>query len=83
MDLCLCRSIEVKEMSKTLEFKIFCLESYKSAHNINGASALDVFNKYGVFDYIESFYDVLHSTGQQYIAQDIDLFIKARQPAES
>jgi len=83
MDLRLCRSIEVKEMSKTLEFKIFCLESYKSAHNMNGVSVLDVFNKYGVFDYIESFYDVLHSTGQQYITRDIDLFIKARQSAES
>jgi len=73
----------VKEMNKTLEFKIFCLESYKSAHNINGASALDVFNKYGVLDYIESFYDVLHSAGQQSITRDIDLFIKARQSAES
>jgi len=73
----------VKEMSKTLEFKIFCLESYKSTHNMNGVSVLDVFNKYGVFDYIESFYDVLHSTGQQYIVEDIDLFMKARQPAES
>jgi len=83
MDFRLCRSIEVKEMSKTLEFKIFCLESYKSAHNMNGVSVLDVFNKYGVFDYIESFYDVLHSTGQQYITRDINLFIKARQLAES
>ena len=70
-------------MSKTLEFKIFCLESYKSAHNMNGVSVLDVFTKYGVFDYIESFYDLLHSTGQQYITRDIDLFIKARQSAES
>lgn len=68
-------------MSKILELKIFCLESYKSAHNMNGVSALDVFNKYGVFDYIESFYDVLHSTGQQYIVEDIELFMKARQPA--
>ena len=70
-------------MSKTLEFKIFCLESYKSTHHMNGVSVLDVFNKYGVFDYIESFYDVLHSTGQQYIVEDIDLFMKARQPTEA
>ena len=74
---------EETKMSKTLEFKIFCLESYKTAHNMNGVSVLDVFNKYSVFDYIEAFYDVLHSTGQQYIVEDIDLFMKARQPAES
>jgi len=50
---------------------------------MDGVSVLDIFNKYGVFDYLESFYDVLHSTGQQYIVEDIDLFMKARQPAES
>jgi len=50
---------------------------------MNGVSVLDVFNKYNVFDYIESFYDVLHSTGQQYIVEDIDLFMKARKSAES
>ncbi|WP_444645481.1 DUF3791 domain-containing protein [Caproiciproducens sp. R1] len=67
-------------MSGTVEFKVFCLEAYKNAHQINGAAALDAFHKYGVFDYINSFYDVLHSTGQQYIVEDIDLYIKARQP---
>jgi len=69
-------------MSKTLEFMVFCLESYKTAHNLGGASALAVFDKYGVFEYLTSFYDVLHSTGQQYIVQDIDLFIRARQPEQ-
>ena len=67
-------------MSHTMEFKIFCLESYKTAHGLNGSSVIDIFTKYDVFDYITSFYDVLHSTGQQYIVEDIDLFIKARQP---
>jgi len=61
-----------------MEFKIFCLESYKTAHGLNGVSVIDIFKKYDVFDYITSFYDVLHSTGQQYIVEDIDLFIKAR-----
>jgi len=32
-------------------------------------------------DYLGSFYDVLHSFGDQYLVEDIDLFIEARQPA--
>lgn len=67
-------------MSKTVEFKVFCLEAYKNAHQLNGAAVLELFKKNGVFDYISSFYDVLHSTGQQYIVDDIDLYIRARQP---
>lgn len=67
-------------MSRTVEFKVFCLEAYKNVHQMDGATALDTFKRYGVFDYISSFYDVLHSTGLQYIVEDIDLYIKARQP---
>ena len=65
-------------MSKTLEFKVFCLESYKQANNLTGAYTANLFKKYGVFDYISSFYDVLHSTGERYIAEDIGEFLEAR-----
>lgn len=66
-------------MDKTIDFKIFCMESYKQAHNLTGKATLKVFNEYKVLDYIKSFYDVLHSTGQDYIVKDIDMYIKARQ----
>ncbi|HEY5587144.1 MAG TPA: DUF3791 domain-containing protein [Ruminiclostridium sp.] len=62
-----------------MDFTVFCLESYKQAHHITGKATLKVFNDYKVFDYIESFYDVLHSTGQGYIAEDIDIYIKSRE----
>lgn len=66
-------------MNKTIDFTIFCLESYKQAHKICGKAALKVFNANKVFDYINSFYDVLHSTGQDYIVKDIDEYINSRQ----
>jgi hypothetical protein len=66
-------------MSKTLQFKVFCVEQYKNEHQITGAQAVSTFKTYGVFDYIGAFYDVLHSTGGKYIVEDIDLFIAARQ----
>jgi hypothetical protein len=66
-------------MDKLLEFKVFCLESYKAVHNLSGQAAYDIFNKYRVFDYISSCFDVLHSTGRLYIVSDIDDYIAHRQ----
>ena len=62
-------------MDKLLDFKVFCLENYKTVHNLAGKAALDIFQKYGVFNYITSCYDVLHSNGRLYIINDIDEYI--------
>ena len=66
-------------MSKTLAFKTFCLEQYKAAHEMSGIEAVKQFWDYGVFEYLNTCYDVLHGTGVNYIIQDIDAFIAARQ----
>lgn len=65
-------------MDKTIDFTVFCLESYKQAHKLTGRAALQVFNDNKVFDYIKSFYDVLHSTWQDYTVEDIDMYINSR-----
>lgn len=65
-------------MSETLKFKAFCLEQYKHEHNISGEQVIDLFNQYNVLNYLESFYDVLHTTGAKYIVEDIDLYIQSR-----
>lgn len=65
-------------MSKEGQFIIFCMESYKTHKSLTGREVLELFQKYGVFEYIREFYDVLHTTGYQYINQDIDLYLKAR-----
>ena len=65
-------------MSQETNFAIFCLESYKVRRSLTGKQAVELFEKYGVFDYIREFYDVLHTTGYQYINHDIDLYLKAR-----
>ena len=69
-------------MSDTAHFKVFCLERYKSEHNLKGKDAFRLFKEYGVLDYLGSFYDVLHTFSDKYIVQDIDLFIEARQPVQ-
>jgi hypothetical protein len=42
---------------------------------------MELFKKYGVLQYLEECYDVLHTTGRDYLVEDIDLFIKARKTA--
>ncbi|MGN1113116.1 MAG: DUF3791 domain-containing protein [Acutalibacteraceae bacterium] len=65
-------------MSKEAEFAIFCLENYKVYRSMTGKEAALLFEKYGVFDYIREFYDVLHTTGSRYINNDIDLYLESR-----
>ena len=66
-------------MSETIRFKVFCLEQFKNAHSLSGRDAMEQFKQYGVLEYINSFFDVLHSYGGKYIVQDIDMFIESRQ----
>ena len=65
-------------MSKEMSFAIFCLENYKLHRNLTGQETSTLFERYGVFDYIREFYDVLHSTGHNYINNDIDIYLHAR-----
>jgi len=66
-------------MPEIVRFKVFCLERYKHTHGLKGYEALNLFKQYGVLDYLGSFYDVLHTFGDNYIVEDIDEFISARQ----
>jgi len=65
-------------MSKEARFSVFCMESYKVYKGLTGKQVAELFSQYGVFDYIREFYDVLHTTGYQYINHDIDIYLKAR-----
>ena len=65
-------------MSKTLKFKTYCIEAYKFAKGMKGREVVELFVKYGVLDYLNEFFEVLHSTSISYIVDDIDTFIKAR-----
>lgn len=65
-------------MSKETRFTVFCMESYKVHKSLTGRQVAELFEKYGVYDYIREFFDVLHTTGYQYINQDIDRYLKER-----
>ena len=61
-----------------MAFAVFCLENYKIHRNLNGQEVSLLFEQYGVFDYIREFYDVLHTTGYNYINNDIDIYLNSR-----
>lgn len=67
-------------MSDQGKFLVYCIEMYKSAKKMTGKQAMELFSRYGVTDYIIACYEALHTTGANYIVEDIDLFIEARQP---
>lgn len=63
---------------KINDFIIFCLESYKSNYNLSGNYVYNIFEKYDLFNYLKEGYDVLHTQGQDYIINDIDIYLKNR-----
>ena len=68
-------------MSKEGKFLIFCIEIYRSAKNLKGKEVVELFQKYNVCVYIMECYCALHTTGENYTINDMDLFIVARQAA--
>ena len=66
------------ENPKLLLFYAFCLEKFRAFSSLSAEETLLNFRKYGVFDYLKEGYEVLHSQGESYIVNEIDLFINAR-----
>ena len=68
-------------MDEKILFIVYCIEEYKNAKKLNGKSVIDLFNHYRVIDYIRDYYEALHSTGRQYIVDDISMYIESRKPS--
>ncbi len=68
-------------MNKETPFIILCIEEYKNQKGLTGKEAIALFNKYSVCEYIQDFYEALHTTGTRYIVNDIDLYIESKQLA--
>ena len=68
-------------MDEKTTFIVYCIEEYKNAKRLNGKSVINLFNRYRVIDYIRDYYEALHSTGRQYIVDDISMYIESRKPS--
>jgi len=66
-------------MDEITIFIAYCIEEYKSSEKLTGKAVIELFNRFRVLDYIRSYYEALHTTGRQYIVNDIHKHIQARQ----
>lgn len=59
-------------------FISFCIEQYKHAKQMTGSEVVDLFTQYGVLDYLNEHFEVLHTQSRQWLLEDIDEFIRIR-----
>ena len=62
-------------MSKEGTFTIYCVEQYKNAKKLTGKEVAELFTRFQVWEYVYSCFEALHTTGNQYIVEDIDQYI--------
>lgn len=63
---------------KINDFIVFCIEIYKWKNGLNGEEVYELFKKYGVLNYLQEGYDVLHTQGDAWLINDINEFLKIR-----
>ena len=59
-------------------FISFCIEQYKNQKGLTGEEAARILGQYGVLDYLNTHFKVLHTQSKQWIMADIDEFIEIR-----
>lgn len=59
-------------------FLSFCIEQYKNMKGMNGAEVMKTFAEYGVLEYLNTHFEILHTQSRQWIVEDIDDFILTR-----
>ncbi len=60
---------------KVNDFIVFCIEVYKCENGLTGKEVYNLFEKYGVLEYLHDGYDMLHTQGDGWL---INEFLKIR-----
>jgi hypothetical protein len=60
------------------KFLVYCVEIYKTAYKLTGKQVMQLFSQYGILEYIVNCYGALHTTGPEYIIEDIAGLIEER-----
>ena len=63
---------------KINDFIVFCMEIYKSKKSMTGKEVYELFEKYGVLNYLQEGYEVLHTQGDSWLVNDIEEFLDVR-----
>ena len=66
-------------MENKTNFLVYCIEIYKTAYKMSGKEVMDIFVQNGILEYIVECYGALHTTGPEYIIEDITGLIEKKQ----
>lgn len=64
--------------SQELSFLVFCIERFAKKQQKNTLEIYSLFNEKGLVSYLSQHFEVLHTQGEEYILDDIDLYLKRR-----
>ena len=68
----------VKKELDIAYFISFCLAQYKVHISANGNEVMDLFDKYGVTEYLSDNFEILHTQSRQWLLEEIDDFIQQK-----
>jgi hypothetical protein len=68
-----------KKSDKETQFIIFCTENYRITRQLEGSEVVALFQKYHVYDFLTQNYEIMHTQGEHYILEEIEIFIKNQQ----
>lgn len=68
----------VKKELDIAYFISFCIEQYKVHISANGNEVMDLFDKYGVIEYLSDNFEILHTQSRQWLLEEIDDFIQQK-----
>ena len=68
----------VKKELDIAYFISFCIEQYKVHISANGNEVMDLFDKYGVTEYLSDTFEILHTQSRQWLLEEIDDFIQQK-----
>ena len=64
--------------SKELQFVVFCIESYACRNDLSGLQAYSLFKAKNLISFLKNNFEVLHTQGEDYIMDEIRLYLKRR-----
>lgn len=64
--------------SRELLFVIFCIERYSIKQGRNPLEVYSLFERKKVTDYLKGNFEILHTQGEEYILEEIELYLKKR-----
>lgn len=79
--------MEIREKADRKEeiayFLAFCIESYRAAHDLDGAYAARVLDASGALEFLEKNYETLHTQSHKWIVQELDDYMASREPEKN